>query len=449
MSSGRPTGGPDAHPFLSHPHRTLVALAWPVLLSLVAEPLAGVADTAFLARLGPVELAALGVATTLLSGVFWIFSFLGIGAQTEVARALGADRLERARQTSGLVFLLSLGIGVVVALASLPALAGAARLLGAEGPIEETAVVYLQVRLIGLPGSLLMAASFGVLRGLLDMRTPLWIAATVSALNVALDPVLIFGLGPVPPLGVAGAAWATAATQWLGAVWAVTAVRRKLGMSWQLRFADATRLLAVGRDLFLRTGLLLLFLFLATRTATRAGANAGAAHQALRQIWLLTALLLDAYAATAQSLVGYFLGATRVRFARRVAKVACVWALGTGFVLMLAMLLTEDPVARLLVPPSARETFAAAWWIAALAQPINALSFVTDGIHWGTGDYRYLRNGMFLATGLGALGLLVIDTRVDGALALVWAVTAGWAALRSVVGLLRIWPGPGSSPLRS
>jgi MATE family multidrug resistance protein len=420
-----------------------------VLLSLVAEPLAGVADTAFVARLGPVELAALGVSTTLLSGVFWIFSFLGIGAQTEVARALGADRLERAREASTLVFFLSLCIGVLVALASLPWLAHATRLLGAEGGIEEAGVTYLGIRLIGLPGSLLMAASFGLLRGLLDMRTPLWIAGVVSALNIALDPVLIFGLGPVPPLGVAGAAWATTATQWLGGVWAVTAVRRKLGMSRRLRFADVARLLAVGRDLFLRTGLLLLFLFLATRTATRAGADSGAAHHALRQIWFLTALLLDAYAATAQSLVGYFAGATRLRFARRVAKVACVWALCTGFVLTLAMLLMEEAVAQLLVPPSARGAFAAAWWIAALAQPVNALSFVTDGIHWGTGDYRYLRNGMFLATGLGALGLVAIDTRVDGALALVWAVTAGWAVVRSTVGLVRIWPGWRVSPLRA
>jgi MATE family multidrug resistance protein len=425
-----------------------VALSWPVLLSLVAEPLAGVADTAFVARLGPAELAALGVATTLLSGVFWVFAFLGIGAQTEVARALGADRPERAREISGLVFFLSVGIGAGVALASLPAIGLAARGLGAQGVIEEAATAYLEVRLIGLPGSLLMAACFGVLRGQLDMRTPLWIAASVSALNIVLDPILIFGLGPVPPLGVAGAAWATTVTQWLGGVWAAASVRRKLGMTLRVQLADATGLLRVGRDLFLRTGLLLLFLFLATRTATQAGANSGAAHQALRQIWLLTALLLDAYAATAQSLVGYFIGASRIALARRVAGVACVWALFTGFFLAVMMLLLEDPVARLLVPPSARETFAAAWWIAALAQPINALSFATDGIHWGTADYRYLRNGMFVATALGAIGLLAIDPGAPGALALIWAVTAGWAAVRSAVGLLRIWPAPGGSPLR-
>ena len=63
----------------------------------------------------------------------------------------------------------------------------------------------------------------------------------------------------------------------------------------------------------------MLFIVLATRTATRIGADAGAAHQAIRQVWLLTALVLDAYAATAQSLVAYFLGANHVQLARRVA----------------------------------------------------------------------------------------------------------------------------------
>ncbi len=442
------SGPPISHPFLTRPHRTLVALTWPVLLSLIAEPLAGVADTAFVARLGPVELAALGISTTLLSGIFWVFAFLGIGAQTELARALGAGRTERARSTSGLVVGLALLIGTLVAALSLPLLPATARLMGADLAIEPVAVTYLRIRLLGLPGSLLLGACFGVLRGLQDMRSPLRVAAVVSGLNVVLDPILIFGLGPLPALGVAGAAWATALTQWLGGIWALLIVRRALGLSFDASVRDAVRLLVVGRDLFLRTGLLLLFLFLATRTATQAGADSGAAHQALRQIWLLTALLLDSYAAVAQSLIGYFLGADRIGPARRVASVACGWGFATGVALAVGMLLLEGPFESLLVPRSSRSLFAAAWWIAALAQPINALSFVTDGIHWGTGDYRYLRNGMLAATTLGGLGLLLIDPRGEGTVTFVWSITAAWTAVRSGIGLVRIWPAPGRSPLR-
>ncbi len=102
------------HPFVHAPHRTLLRLAFPVLLSLTAEPLTGLVDTAFVAPLGAVALAALGVGTAALSSVFWIFNFLGIGSQSEVAQALGRGDSARARQMSGLALLLATGIGLVL-----------------------------------------------------------------------------------------------------------------------------------------------------------------------------------------------------------------------------------------------------------------------------------------------------------------------------------------------
>ncbi len=206
MSSGSAPGTPDAHPFLSRPHRTFLSLTWPVFLSLIAEPIAGLADTAFVKELGAVELAALGVATTLLSGLFWSFGFLGIGSQTEVAQCLGRDDLDGARRIIGLAFLLAIAIGLVVGGVGFPLLGAASRALGASGPLETASVTYLEIRLLGLPGSLLMLVAFGVLRGLQDMKTPFRVTVVVSLLNVVLDPILIFGLGPVPAMGVAGAA---------------------------------------------------------------------------------------------------------------------------------------------------------------------------------------------------------------------------------------------------
>ena len=82
-----------------------------------------------------------------------------------------------------------------------------------------------------------------------------------------------------------------------------------------------------------------------------------------------------------------------------------------------------------------------------MVQPINALAFVTDGIHWGTGDFRYLRNAMFVATGAGALGLWAIEAAGIASLLLVWAVTDGWIAIRAAAGMLRVWPGIGAAPL--
>ena len=82
--------------FEARPHRTFLGLAAPVALTLIAEPLVGLVDTAFVARLGAAPLAGLGAGTALLSAALWIFNFLAVGTQTEVSRSLGASDSARA-----------------------------------------------------------------------------------------------------------------------------------------------------------------------------------------------------------------------------------------------------------------------------------------------------------------------------------------------------------------
>ena len=217
--------GAERHPFVRHPHRTLAVLTFPVLLSLLAEPLTGLVDTAFVARLGAGPLAALGAAATLLSSVFWVFNFLAIGTQTEVAQAIGRGDAASARSASSLALALSASIGAALALLGWPLLDAAAALMSDEAAVRAGMVEYLGVRLLGAPAVLLTLAGFGALRGIQDMKTPLWVAATANALNALLDPLLIFGAGPLPALGLAGAGWASVAGQWAGALWAVAALR--------------------------------------------------------------------------------------------------------------------------------------------------------------------------------------------------------------------------------
>ncbi len=435
-----------AHPFEERPHRELMRLAFPVFLSLVAEPLTGLVDTAFVGTLGSSALAALGVAALVMSGLFWMFNFLGIGTQTEVARALGEERRDHARDTLGTALALAvvLGVGLVVFVG--PLLGPIAAVMGAEGATREGAVTYLRIRILGAPAVLTTVACLGALRGLQDMRTAMRIAILVNLLNLGLDPLLIFGLGPVPAFGLAGAAAASTVSQYVGAALAIAAVRRSLGASRNWNLERMRSLLVVGRDLFLRTGSLMLFLVLATREATRLGDASGAAHQAVRQVWITTAFMLDAYAAAAQSLVGYFVGSNRMQTARRVARVACTQGLVTGFLIGAAMLGATSWAVQL-VSATAAIPFYPAWKLAALAQPINAISFVTDGVHWATSDYRYLRNVMMLAT--GSVGAVLVGLGAMGKLSLtgVWALLAVWITIRALFGALRLWPGIGAAPL--
>jgi len=439
---------PGRHAFVSNPHRTLAVLTFPVLLSLLLEPLTGIVDTFFVARLGALELAALGISTAVLSSVIWVFNFVGIGAQTEVARCDGAGDAAGASEAALLAMTVGAGLGLALAIGFWPAAPAALHWMGAEGGLLAEAVVYLQIRLLGAAPLLVTLAGFGALRGVQDMRTPFWIALGSSALNAVLDPLLIFGAGPVPALGVAGAAIASTAAHWLAAGAVVWAVRSRFGVAHRIPWRRAPQLLVVGRDLVARTALLLLFQLLATRKAAAIGVSAIAAHHAVRQLWTLSAFVLDAYAAAGQTLVGYFLGADEPAQARRVAGVACGWGAVTGVVIGGLMWAGEDAVALAFVPAEARAEFHLAWLALLLAQPLNALSFVTDGLHWGSADYAYLRNAMIVATATGLAGLYLVDPAVPGALFGVWLVTGAWITVRAGFGMARIWPGIGASPFR-
>jgi len=435
------------HSFINSPHTTLMRLSIPVLFSLVAEPLTGFVDTAFVSRLGTESLAALGVGTTVLSSIFWVFNFLGIGSQTEVAKAMGHGNKEQVLQVAGLALSMGAFFGVFLILFLFPFSATLTHFMGATGAVHTLGMDYFNVRLFGAPAIIVSFAAFGIMRGRQDMAMPLWIAGGVNLLNIVLDPVLIFGWGIFPDMGVTGAALASVISQWLGALACVVYVFKRLGRPRKPQLSQAVLLLRVGRDLFIRTGMLTLFLLLSTRAATAIGPASGAAHQAIRQAWIFTAFLMDAYAVAGQSLVAYFMGAGFIHQARRVASVVCGWSLFTGVVLTLGMLVGQQGIVMLLVPEAAVSAFTLPWLISALTQPISSLAFATDGIHWGTGDFQYLRNVVILATGMACILLFFFE--YQGALTLekIWLITALWAMIRSLGGVLRIWPGSTHSPL--
>lgn len=435
----------STHPFKTHPHRTLLTLSIPVLISMTAEPLTALVDTAFISSLGGEALAALGVGTTALTSLYWMFNFLGIGTQTEIAQEYGQGRTERAGKILSLGLILAASFGLLLIFLIGFSSEWLAELLGASGLVQSYAVSYINIRLFGAPAVLLMSVIFGAFRGLQDMRTPLWIALGINALNLVLDWILIFGYGPFPEMGVAGSALASTISQWLGALVGLVLVIRKLGFTRSFTFGDAVKLLRVGGDLFARTALLNLFLAYTTRVANTIGSDAGAAHQVIKQVYVFTSLALDAYATTVQSLVGYFIGQQSTYWMKQVVRVGVVWSLGTGAVLGGLMWWGRGIVISLLLPQTAIAVFLPAWAVSSINQPLNSLAFLTDGAHWGTGDYRFLRNAMLIATAVGISWLSIMNGGGTITLLWVWIVTGIWVLIRAIFGALRIWPGIGNS----
>lgn len=413
---------------LRSPHdRAIAALAIPALGSLIAEPVLSLVDTAFVGRLGIDELGALGVASAVFALAFFVFNFLEYGTTTEVARAVGRGDVLAAGRATATSLVLGAACGVVVAgllLAFGDLIAGG---LGATGGVRAGALTYIGIRALAAPAVLVVRAAHGAYRGYQDTRTPFVVALGLNAVNLVLDPILIFTLD----WGIAGAAWATVIAQWVGAVWF-------LGLLWRGRAGfglvgarpvagEVKAFLRVGRDLAIRTGALLTTFTVATAVATRVSDAAVAAHQVLSQVFLFLALALDALAIAAQALVAKVLGSGDRRSAREVADRLVVLGLAVGAVLFM-VLTAIGP----LLPgwftsePDARRAIANAYPILVLLQPVAAVVFVWDGVFIGAGDFGFLAVAMVSASAVAISLLLVV-------LPMGWGLSGVWWSLSALL----------------
>lgn len=173
-------------------------------------------------------------------------------------------------------------------------------------------------------------AGNGWLRGVQDLRRPVRYVLAGSLVSLVLCPLLVHPVG----WGLVGSAVANVAGQAVSAACfgrALARELRRLGIDWRPRPAALRGHLVLGRDLLLRAVVLQLAFAVATAVVARSGTAQLGAHQVALQLWLFLALVLDAYAIAAQTLVGHALGAERAEDARRTARRVAAWGLGTGW----------------------------------------------------------------------------------------------------------------------
>lgn len=402
--------------------REIARLALPALGALAAEPLYVLADTAVVGHLGTPELGGLAVAGTVLTSSFWVFNFLAYGTTAAVARAIGAGReLAAARQAVQSLWLAA-GLGAVLAVLGLVGAPGAVRLMGASEVVRPHALLYLRLSALGAPAVLVALAGVGYLRGRQDTAGPLRIALVANVVNLVGEVTLIYGLG----MGLAASALTTVVAQTGAAVVYAGLIlddARTAGVSLRPDAIALRGLLAVGRDLFVRTGSLQAALALSTAVASRLGTAQVAAHQVALQLWLFLALVLDALAIAAQPMIGRLLGAGRAADARAVSERLLGWGVLAGLGLAVAVAVAQPVLPGLFTGDRRVEALTGdLLWIVALFQPLNAVVFVLDGILIGAHDLRYLAGAMLLS-----LAAFVPCALAVGALDL--PLTALWGAL--------------------
>ena len=233
-------------------------------------------------------------------------NFLAYGTTQRVAHQRGADRPAEAAavgvQALWLALLLGVPLALLVGLLAEPAV----RLLGGSGEVLDIAVTYLRISAVGLPFVLVALVGNGVLRGVADLRTPLVILVIANAGNVVLELIAVYALD----YGIAGSAWSTVVVQVLAAVAFLVALAPHLAPAVTRRpdRAEMSPLLLAGRHLLVRVGGILAVTTASTAVAARVDDVTLAAHQIVVQAFNLLALILDALAIPAQTLVAAALG---------------------------------------------------------------------------------------------------------------------------------------------
>ena len=399
--------------------REILRLALPALGALAAEPLYVLVDTAVVGHLGRSQLAALGVASTVISTLV-MFNFLQYGATAQTARAVGAGEDETAARLGGQTLWLSLAFGVLLAVVIAALAEPIVHIVGARGQTAEYAVTYIRIVAIGVPSAFLTLGGQGFLRGVADLRTPLIFVLAGNTANVILEVWFVYGLH----WGIRGSAWGTVIAQTgmgLGIAWAI--LRRIGHHNATFRPALARRLLTLGKHIFVRTGALMSSFVLAGAVIARSGDAALAAHQIAYQLWILLALVLDAVAIAGQIIVGRELGAGRPEDAYAASARMIGLSVGLGAVFTVLLFTFEDVLPRAFTSDAeVLAQCALLWPLFALTQPLNGAVFALDGILIGASDGAYLAASMVTAF-LCCAAVLVACLNRD------WGIQGVWSAL--------------------
>ena len=400
--------------------REIVWLALPALGALAAEPVYLLVDTAIVGHLGRPQLAALGIAVTILGGTFAIFNFLQYGTTAQVARAGGAGEAATARRLGAQAVWLSLAFGVAVS-ALIAALAvPLVSLMGGSGNTADDAVLYLRIAAVGFPAAFIALGAQGYLRGVADLRTPLVVLIAGNVANLVLELVFVYGLG----WGIAGSAWGTAFAQLgMGLAFVLVVLRRLEPGEARLRPALARRVLSLGKWILIRTTSLMASFVLAGAVATRFGDAEIAAHQIAFQLWVFLALVLDSLAIAGQIIVARELGAGKTEEAYGASERMIWLSVALGAVFAAIMLGLAGVVPRAFTgDASVLDQVALLWPLFALMQPLNGAVFALDGILIGASDGPFLALSM-LAAFVACAAVLV------AALASDWGIRGVWWAL--------------------
>jgi len=419
--------------------REINKLAVPAIIAGIVEPLLSITDTAIVGNLefNSIEaLAAVGIAGSFISALFWILAQTRSVISAIVAQYLGAKKLEEITSLPAQIIVINVLLSIVIYFVTVNFISIIFNWYNADGLILDYAVSYYKIRAIGLPFTLFTFSVFGVFTGLQNTFYPMVISIIGAVLNVILDLVLVYGIEDfIAPMHIEGAAIASVIAQMVMAVLALVLFLKKTPFN--LRFTikfnkEIKRLLALSLNLFVRALALNYALYLANSYATSYGANYIAAQTIAFQIWLFFSFFMDGYASVGNIVSGKLLGEKNYPKMYQLSKDLVKYTSIIAVLLGLISFALYYPIGRIFSEePLVLTTFYSIFWIVILMQPINAVAFVYDGVFKGLAKAVTLRNTLIIATFIGFVPALLIADYFHLKLYAIWIAFTVWMLFRA------------------
>ncbi|XP_050261629.1 protein DETOXIFICATION 45, chloroplastic isoform X4 [Quercus robur] len=427
-------------------------LSLPAIGGQALEPLAQLMETAYIGRLGPVELGSAGISTNIFNCISKLFNIPLLSVATSfVAEDISKNSVkdsasedstngkpaERKQLSSvSTALLLAVGIGIIEALALYLGSGKFLDLMGISSgsSMRIPAQRFLSLRAFGAPAVVVSLALQGVFRGFRDTKTPVLCLGIGNLSAVFLFPILMYYF----KLGATGAAISTVLSQYIVTfllIWHLN--KRAVLLPPKLGSLQFGGYLKSGGFLLGRTLAVLITMTLGTSMAARQGPVAMAAHQICIQVWLAVSLLTDALAASGQALIASSFSKGDYQSVKDVTDYVLKIGLFTGVFLSailgvsfgsLATVFTKD--AEVLGIVRTGVLFVSA------SQPLNALAFIFDGLHYGVSDFPYAAYSMMMSGAICSTFLLYAPSILG--LPGVWLGLTLFMGLRTVAGFARL-----------
>ena len=373
--------------------RSVLLLSVPMVLEMVMESVFAVVDVFFVSKLGADAVATVGLTESMLALVYTMAMGLGIGVTATVARRIGERNPEAAARTAVQGIALGVGVAAVLGAAGVTFAPTLLRLMGASPGVIETGTGYTRLMLGGNVVILLLFLINAVFRGAGDAAISLRVLWVANLLNIVLAPSFIFGVGPLPALGVTGAAVGTTIGRGVGVLlqfWYLTRPGRRVqverhhvmldpALMWRLVKLSGTGTFQVLVGTASWIGLV--------RVISTFGSAAVAGYTIGMRVLLFALLPSWGLSNAAATMVGQALGAKKPDRAARAVRIAGTYAgvfLGVVGIIFVAFapaivrLFTQDPA----VAPVA----SACLRIVALGFPFYAFGMVFTQSFNGAGD---------------------------------------------------------------